>query len=75
MATTGNERGEKRNDGISERKQYSQANPGPERNCWSWKEDCLGTPAAEGCVGPGARAEESEHQRTEEMRAERGRQA
>lgn len=55
MATTGNERGEKRNDGISKQTQYSEANPGPEQNCWSWKEDCSGkTSRGEvGRAGPG----------------------
>lgn len=31
MATTGNDRGEKRNGGISERNRYPPVNPGPSR--------------------------------------------
>lgn len=44
----------KKNGGISKRKQYSQANPGPEQNSWSWKEGCSGK-SSRGGLGPGPR--------------------
>lgn len=52
----------------------SQGNLGPEQNCWSWK-NCTGNSSRGGIWGPGARSNKGEHSGTEELRADRGRQA
>lgn len=53
----GSERGEKRNDGISKQKQYSQANPRLSRTARVGKRTAQATPAEEGHrgLGPGLR--------------------